>query len=299
MIKTRETGSGISIGDHFGRMTVLGQQWRSGKYWRVACQCDCGKITTPFTHCIGKTTFSCGCLARENASKTMKAVFVLRQKRGDFRPESERTKICCTCFRMFCGQAGKNSQHCSRECRADDPDTNYTTGGRKHKCKGCGERFTDSRSFAQFCSVECHNIWQTGYRVKIECRWCHSKVLRRLDHGRTPKFCCRNCFNSHVNVALGDMSSAWKGGEFTLSASDFRMLYQGAHKHGLRHRPEHRIVAEGVLGRRLEDGGEPIVHLNGNNSDNRPENLFVFPSHGAMLRMLREGHWPDTSNLVS
>lgn len=60
-------------GKRFGRLVVLCRATVPGArnvMWR--CQCDCGETTIGAAANIGKTKFSCGCLASENGTKTLR-----------------------------------------------------------------------------------------------------------------------------------------------------------------------------------------------------------------------------------
>ena len=61
---------GIDLtGKRFGRLTVIEPTEAIGLRYRWRCKCDCGKEVVVFGSNLGKTTFSCGCYAREMSSK--------------------------------------------------------------------------------------------------------------------------------------------------------------------------------------------------------------------------------------
>lgn len=68
----------------------------------------------------------------------------------------------------------------------------------------------------------------------------------------------------------------WKEGKYK-NSKGYIMVYsgirEGANKSG--YTPEHRIVAESFLGRKLSKN-EVIHHINGIRDDNVPENLWVY-----------------------
>lgn len=60
-------------GQRFGRLLVIERVKVPGAnnaMWK--CQCDCGKETVAAAANIGRTTFSCGCLAKETAAELLR-----------------------------------------------------------------------------------------------------------------------------------------------------------------------------------------------------------------------------------
>ncbi len=57
-------------GQRFGRLVVTGPAVRVGQYIKWHCQCDCGKVATPYQFSLtsGKSK-SCGCIAAEKAKE--------------------------------------------------------------------------------------------------------------------------------------------------------------------------------------------------------------------------------------
>ena len=77
----------------------------------------------------------------------------------------------------------------------------------------------------------------------------------------------------------GSKNSNWKGGRTV--ASNGYVLVKVGHDHHLAdvrgYAYEHRLVAEQILGRRLEPG-EQVHHRNADKADNDPTNIEVFAS---------------------
>ena len=90
-------------GQRFGRLTVLGLATPNGKPGRRwLCRCDCGNENTPLTYSLKSgTSKSCGCLARERASKSRERPWTAEEfdmlhlplPSGELKPKLGRSKV--------------------------------------------------------------------------------------------------------------------------------------------------------------------------------------------------------------
>ena len=102
---------------------------------------------------------------------------------------------------------------------------------------------------------------------------------------------------------IGEKNGMWKDGR-TIASNGYVLLRVGADHHLADVRGyayEHRLVAEQELGRKLRKG-ELVHHINGDKTDNRPENLNVV--HGIANHLLLHRtkgfgrRLPGESNLI-
>lgn len=72
------------IGQQFGRLLVLAQGARKGRYITWACLCDCGRITNVKTAALlNSSTRSCGCLVRDRLKELKTAHGQARKRNGE------------------------------------------------------------------------------------------------------------------------------------------------------------------------------------------------------------------------
>lgn len=94
------------------------------------------------------------------------------------------------------------------------------------------------------------------------------KTLNAIKHGR----------DSHSELQRKVTSERWKGKNnprWSGGRYENRVGYVMVHDNKNRWRPEHRVVAEKIMGRELKRS-ETIHHINEIKNDNRQENLYYF-----------------------
>jgi hypothetical protein len=276
MVRTRETGRGFSPGSIIGSWLVCGWQWRGARRrWHVLCKCTCGTLRPLYVESLGKVSTSCGCSRKQAV-------------------------VACVC----CGVVFTPRPHqkaCSDLCRTTTRRTERHPQIRScGQCRGLFRAQWDYETlrFYEFCSPECYAESMQLGKVR-QCIICGNEVYRNPSHNPGGNaYCSVECRNLKRDSLCGEM---WLDGQPLhsdgyLMQATARIDVRGTRRTRLKYEAQYRLFVEDYIGRLLDEG-EKVWHMNGNRTDDRPENLYVFKDNSSMMRAINGGNTPTVSNL--
>ena len=170
------------------------------------------------------------------------------QPGGNRQRASVRT--CLTCKSDFASYPNGKSDFCSIECV-------------RKACKRCSKGFAPETNRQVYCSPACKQKW-------AECEECSNEF--RVGKGSQGRFCSALCFYTS-QCPVGSVRPGGGGYLIIKVAPETPGSRRGGFRgHWMLH---HRYVMQQKLGRALKKN-ENVHHINGDRSDNRPENLELW-----------------------
>lgn len=161
-------------------------------------------------------------------------------------------------------------------------------------CETCGRHVRKRRSPAniktppRFCSQACHGVARRGtgdglqHNTTVVCAACGSTArVYRAPSAEPPTFCSAACRDT---AQRGAGNPAFNGGRHQLANGYIVILAPSDPDADVRgYVLEHRIVARGLIGRQLTKR-EVVHHVDGDKTNNAPQNLRIFSSQAEHAR---------------
>ena len=171
----------------------------------------------------------------------------------------------------------------------------------KRKCNYCKKYYEGYGK--KFCSGSCraknNNIilglgFQKGNKFSLkEFTKDHKDKISKAHLGKIKDYFSPSRFKK--GQCIGSKNPNWKGGKVKIG--DYWYIYKPEHPRAIiKYVKQAVLTAEKCLGRYILSS-EPIHHINGIKNDDRPENLYIFPSNSKHLKY-HHNPYPLTSNLL-
>lgn len=202
------------------------------------------------------------------------------------RPRVPRIEVeCAACGKKVekypaqVAQSKSGRFFCSEMCRRKVGSKPRTVP--RGTCERCGTEFVSyGDSPGRFCSKACYDAWQRRNRVERTCEVCGKTFDRppSFETRQVARFCSRTC--EAASRIKNPLSRTHNGRPAVVDSSGYVRVYEPDHPMAYKGgwMAEHRLVAERELGRSLTPE-EHVHHVNGEKTDNRPDNLVVM-GHG-------------------
>lgn len=196
----------------------------------------------------------------------------------------------------------KENNFCSKKC------SNTFNGKRKKKsikrnCRICSkeievQKYLIEKGFGKFCSEKCAGIAKRK-RFETACAHCNKPLNLRLYKFKYSKlhFCDQQCHGQYKSLYMKmENSPSWQGGisinnEYAIVKSPDHPF---SNKNGYIRRA--RIIIENYIGRYLTKEEVPH-HINEIKTDDRIENLYLFPSNSEHMRYHCNVKWSNCKKI--